>query len=43
MSKGKPLIGTVKLPGHYVEKLKGKIQERKAVIANPTPGVHILR
>jgi len=43
VSKGRPLIGTVKLPCHYVEKLKAKIQERRAVIANPHPGVHIAR
>ncbi|MGO8678236.1 MAG: PHP domain-containing protein [Limisphaerales bacterium] len=39
-SKGIPLIGSVKLPYEYVEKLKDKIQEHKAVIANPLPGVH---
>ena len=43
VSKGRPLLGTVKLPWHYVEKLKGKIQERKAAVANPRPGVHIAR
>ena len=40
VSKGAPLIGTVKLPYRYVEELKGKIRERKAVVANPPWGVH---
>jgi hypothetical protein len=40
LSKGTPLIGTVKLPYRYVEQLKGRIQERKAVVANPPSGVH---
>jgi predicted metal-dependent phosphoesterase TrpH len=30
LSKGKPLIGTVKLPYEYVAKLKAKVAERKA-------------
>jgi len=30
LSKGKPLIGTVKLPYHHVEKLKAKAAQRKA-------------
>ena len=30
MSKGKPLIGTVKLPYQHVEKLKAKAAERRA-------------
>jgi predicted metal-dependent phosphoesterase TrpH len=30
LSKGKPLIGTVKLPYEYVEKIKGLARERKA-------------
>ena len=29
-SKGKPLIGSVKIPYHYVEKLNARIAERKA-------------
>ncbi|MGB7769237.1 MAG: PHP domain-containing protein [Verrucomicrobiia bacterium] len=33
-SKGKPLIGTVKLPYEYVEKLKAKVEERKLSTAN---------
>jgi len=32
-SKGKPLIGTVKLPCEHVEKLKAKIVERQSVAA----------
>jgi hypothetical protein len=35
LSKGKPLIGTVKLPYHHVEKLKARAAERKA--AAPVP------
>ena len=34
LSKGKPLIGTVKLPYANVEKLKAKVAERKAATAN---------
>jgi predicted metal-dependent phosphoesterase TrpH len=30
-SKNKPLIGTVKLPYEYVEKMKAKVAERKTV------------
>ena len=33
-SKGKPLIGTVKLPYEHVEKLKDKVAERKAATTN---------
>ncbi|HWH69840.1 MAG TPA: hypothetical protein VNT26_10665, partial [Candidatus Sulfotelmatobacter sp.] len=33
MSKGKPLIGTIKLPYQHVEKLKAKAAERKAAAA----------
>jgi predicted metal-dependent phosphoesterase TrpH len=33
LSKGKPLIGTVKLPYEYVENLKGRAAERKAATA----------
>jgi hypothetical protein len=42
-SKGRPLIGTVKLPYHYVEKLKRKMEERKAGLANGRPALHISR
>jgi hypothetical protein len=31
MSKGKPLIGTIKLPYQHVEKLRAKVTERRAV------------
>lgn len=34
LSKGKPLIGTVKLPYTHVEKLKGKVAERKFATTN---------
>src|SRR6185503_12935193 len=30
LSKGKPLIGTVRLPGEYLMKLKARLAERKA-------------
>src|SRR5437870_4220994 len=33
LSKGKPLIGTVKLPYQHVEKLRAKAEERKAAAA----------
>jgi predicted metal-dependent phosphoesterase TrpH len=33
LSKGKPLIGTVKLPYSHVEKLKSRVEERKAAAA----------
>ena len=33
LSKGKPLIGTVKLPYHHVEKLKAKAAQRRATAA----------
>jgi 3',5'-nucleoside bisphosphate phosphatase len=36
LSKGRPLIGTVKVPYQHVEKLKERAAERKA--AAPTPG-----
>jgi predicted metal-dependent phosphoesterase TrpH len=32
-SKGKPLIGTVKLPYEHVEKMKAKIAERKSAVS----------
>ena len=41
LNKGRPLVGTVKLPRHYVEQLKAAIRERQAAIANPPSGVHI--
>ena len=34
LNKGRPLIGTVRLPYHRVEKLKAKVAERKAAAAN---------
>jgi hypothetical protein len=34
LSKGKPLIGTVKLPYEHVEKLKQKVAERKLATTN---------
>jgi predicted metal-dependent phosphoesterase TrpH len=34
-NKGKPLVGTVKLPYHYVEKLKHRAAERRAEFAAP--------
>jgi 3',5'-nucleoside bisphosphate phosphatase len=37
LSKGRPLIGTVKLPYHHVENLKAKAAERKAAAAVPHP------
>jgi hypothetical protein len=33
LSKGKPLIGTVKLPYRHVEKLKERAAERKSAAA----------
>ena len=36
-SKGRPLIGTVKLPGEYIEKLKQKVVERKITTTNGHP------
>jgi hypothetical protein len=41
MNKGKPLIGSVKLPYHYVEKLKEKAAERRARAAAPHSAVHV--
>jgi predicted metal-dependent phosphoesterase TrpH len=37
LSKGKPLIGTVKLPLERVEKLKAAAARRKVAAANPEP------
>ena len=37
LNKGRPLIGTVRLPYHRVEKLKAKVNERKA---KATDGCH---
>ncbi len=34
LSRGKPLIGTIKLPYEHVEKLKQKVAERKLAAAN---------
>jgi hypothetical protein len=36
LSKGKPLIGTVKLPYSYVEKLKAAHGNRQATVASPS-------
>ena len=38
-SKGKPLIGTVKLPYECVEKLKAKVERRKAGAVNPQSAI----
>jgi predicted metal-dependent phosphoesterase TrpH len=38
-NKGRPLVGSVKLPYHYVEKLKQRAAERKAEFA-ATPATH---
>jgi hypothetical protein len=37
LSKGKPLIGTVKLPYTHVEKLKAALSGRRATSASPSP------
>ncbi len=37
LSKGKPLIGTVKLPYEHVEKLKAARNKRSASVASPSP------
>ena len=34
LNKGRPLVGTVRLPFHYLEKLKAKVAERKTATAN---------
>lgn len=34
MSKGKPLIGTIKLPYQHVEKLSAKVAERRSALAH---------
>lgn len=36
-SKGKPLIGTVKLPYEHVEKLKSKVESRKSKAGTAAP------
>jgi len=36
LSKGKPLIGSVKIPYQYVEKLKARLAERRAAAAGST-------
>jgi hypothetical protein len=38
MSKGQPLIGTVKLPYEHVEKLRAKAEEVKSRVASRGPG-----
>jgi 3',5'-nucleoside bisphosphate phosphatase len=44
MSKGKPLIGTIRLPYQHVEKLKAAVESKvqgsksKADSLSPTPG-----
>ncbi len=43
VSKGRPLIGTVKLPYLYVERLKARVQEYKTAVANWHPPLHIAR
>ncbi len=42
-NKGRPMLGSVKLPSHYVEALAAKIRERQAGIAKPGGDVHIPR
>jgi predicted metal-dependent phosphoesterase TrpH len=42
LSKGKPLIGTVKLPYEYVEQLKAAIARRKSNAAAPRPALSTL-
>jgi len=37
LSKGKPLIGTIKLPYEHVEKLKAARSKRSASVASPSP------
>lgn len=37
MSKGKPLIGTMKLPYQHVERLRAKVTERRLVAVADTP------
>lgn len=39
MSKGKPLIGTVKLPYQHVEKLKNKVNARHVLASSPLPEI----
>jgi predicted metal-dependent phosphoesterase TrpH len=39
-SKGKPLIGSVKVPFHYVEKLKARLAERKAAAISAAHASH---
>jgi predicted metal-dependent phosphoesterase TrpH len=39
LSKGKPLIGTVKLPYEYVEQLKAAIARRKSNASAPRPAL----
>ena len=40
LNKGKPLVGTVRLPYHHVEKLKSRVAERRAALAGPQSALH---
>jgi hypothetical protein len=42
-NKGRPLLGGVKLPGHYVAALRAKVRQRQAAVAKPGPDLHIPR
>ena len=37
MSKGKPLIGTIKIPYQHVEKLRAKVAERRSAAVAHSP------
>lgn len=41
MAKGKPTIGTVKLPYEHVERLQAKIAERRRTLASARPAVAV--
>ncbi len=41
MNKGKPLIGSIKLPYQYVEKLKEKALEKSPNFSTPRPAFHL--
>jgi hypothetical protein len=41
MAKGKPTIGTVKLPYEHVERLQAKIAERRRTLSSPTPAAAV--
>jgi predicted metal-dependent phosphoesterase TrpH len=43
LSKGKPLIGTVKLPGEYVEQLKRAVAQHRSKISHPPPALRVPR